>query len=158
VPKSNPKLPETAGFAAGTFLDGSVAYVGTGVTSTCYNEDLMPARLATVKTITNTGPGAYFECNGPIFANAAASYLKANANLKWVPAAMSNQTSVVGAIKVTGSYYSYWIGRINLTSSTGIVYQQIAKIHVYNGMFWYVREDGTQASANSSYEMLACNS
>jgi hypothetical protein len=32
----------------------------------------------------------------------AASYLKANDNLKWVPAAMGNQTSVVEAIKVAG--------------------------------------------------------
>jgi hypothetical protein len=42
-----------------------------------------------------------------------------------------------------------------LTSSTGVVYQQISKIHTYNGMFSYVQENGTQASANSSYEMLA---
>jgi hypothetical protein len=156
---TNPKIPETLGFSSGTYLDGSTIYVGTGInTAVCFNQDLLPTRLATVKTPSNSGPGAYMECTGGVFSNVNVKYLQADVNLKWVPANTANVNSVVGVVKVTGSYYGYYIGRVTLRALNGTSYKQVSKIHMDRGAvgMWYVTEQNAEGSTNS-FEVLACN-
>jgi hypothetical protein len=127
------------------------------VTTSCSSQDRIPARLATVSTPYNRGPGGYIECGLEYFSTNV-TFVEANPNLKWVPSNTSMLDTIVGPVRVSGSYCSYFIGRINLRSTRGVTYQTVSKLHVDKGMtgLWYITEFGSGTSA-SSYEVLACN-
>ncbi|KAG5668221.1 hypothetical protein PVAND_016169 [Polypedilum vanderplanki] len=158
-PTRNPLMPKNQGIpSAGIYFDGTAIYPGYSFTTECVNQDIIPARLSTVKSSVGA-VGAWMACGGDIFNGQNASFIKANANIKWVPSNIDNLNSVVGAILVRRSYYSYYIGRLNLTTSNGTVYQQVSKIHIDKGAsgLWYSKEDGTENFTNYDYEVLVCN-
>jgi hypothetical protein len=149
-------MPSGKGLIAGIYFDGTYSYVGTGASSECPNQDVIPARLA----LKGSGsPGAYMECTGEITSSTNASYVEKGANLKWVPVSTANLSSVVGAVVVQGSYFAYNIGRVNLTSTARKLYQQVSKVHIDKGTtgMWYVQQDGTSVKTDTGFEVLACN-
>jgi hypothetical protein len=156
-PSKSPSTPATHNaFIAGTYLDNSTVYVGAGRANSCRRQMLIPARLSTATT--DRGPGAYIECNGPAFDDKRAAFLPSNPNLRWIPTTTESVTKVVGAVVIKTGDFGFYIGRINLTSSSGFKYQQVSKIHIDNGhsSFWYVSEMGEQKNADDGYEVLTC--
>jgi hypothetical protein len=119
----------------------------------------MPARLATVKTATNKGPGAYMECTNANYNATGALYIEFSANLKWILTSDGVLGSLIGAVTLQGSFYNYYFGRINETARSGTKYTQVSKVYVdETSSFWYETEMESRASATRGYEVLVCNS
>ncbi|KAG5668205.1 hypothetical protein PVAND_016154 [Polypedilum vanderplanki] len=155
-PKKYPKLPETKGFLAGKYFDNSTIYVGTGNSDVCKHQPNTPGRIST-STI-GKGAGSYIECSGEHFDDKTPAYLANHPNLRWVKADITILSSLTGAVAIKSGDFGFFIGRINLTASNGMIYQQVSKLHVDNGAqgLWYINEDGSTASTDNGYEVLVC--
>ncbi|KAG5667658.1 hypothetical protein PVAND_015631 [Polypedilum vanderplanki] len=151
----NPNLPANKGVYAGTYFDGNAIYIGVGTTTSCSNQNSMPARLISSKR----GSAAFMECSGSeIMDSKNPLYLQANPKLQWVSASDATLNSIGGAVIHKGNYYSYYFGRINLTATNGVVYQQVSKVYIDNNQkgFVYTTQSGSSATASSGYEVLTC--
>ncbi|KAG5669553.1 hypothetical protein PVAND_017440 [Polypedilum vanderplanki] len=153
----NPNAPAIFnGLSAGTYLDGSSAYVGIGTNynmSACIGQQNIPGRISIVNN-----PGVYMSCGNYLFDNKTPQYLRNNPSLKWVPTSDKNIASVNGKISTGLGPYHFYIGRYNLTSSSFIPYSVVSKIHYDNGAsgFYYVQANGAEGHPTSGYEVLVC--
>jgi hypothetical protein len=152
-PMRAPKAPEKDGFVAGTYFDGGKLYAGTGKTTQCPGQPIMPARIAT------SFPAAYMDCLGrEMIDYRTASYVQAHADLKWVATNTSKMMNVSNAVVLKGVSYNFFIGRVNLTDLRGKKYQTVSKVHCgngTNGMFYWSPFKG-EVYTTSGFEILTC--
>ncbi|KAG5669554.1 hypothetical protein PVAND_017441 [Polypedilum vanderplanki] len=152
----NPTAPQTFNaFTAGTYLDGSSAYVGIGNNhqSSCPGQQNIPGRISIVNN-----PGVYMSCATVLFDNKTPQYLRNNPSLKWVLTSDATIASVKGKISTGLGPFHFYIGRHNDTTSTGTSYSVVSKIHYDNGAsgFYYVQANGAEGHPTSGYEVLVC--
>jgi hypothetical protein len=145
-------------FSTGTYLDDTLAYVGTGNLTNCGSQTFLPGRATRSGNL--QGPGVYVECNGEHHVTNSATYLEDHYDLMWVRADQNNASNVLFAIKIKGDVDSdgYFIGRVNLTSSNSTSYTQVGKVHIDNGKsnMWYANTDQLGQSADAAFEVLIC--
>jgi hypothetical protein len=158
-PRVSPNLPAKDGTIAGTYIDGTIAYVGiahtTPANNYCGNQRMLPARVTTDAT----APGAYGECGPVQYDGVAAQYLVNDPNFKWVPATQATVPTIQnGVLFDTGTGYMIMYGRINLTSSKGVVYTVVSKVHLdhYATKMYFNNELGQAATATTGFEVLTC--
>jgi len=139
--------PSKDGFSAGTYIDGSTIYAGTGNFSQCFGQNPGPARVSSL--------GAYMTCGlsatGEYSDSASAQYYVQTPDLMWVPTTASAASSVKGAIVVAPGFY---VGRKFMPSLNG-TYQQVGKIQ--SGSFYYKtpgRND--ERTFGGEIDVLAC--
>lgn len=139
-------------FSAGVFVDGSVNYVGYGDVTGPFNSEVRaPGRISVVAPA-----GSYVsKCNEPIFDVKTHYYLLNHAGLMWNAATASKLTAIKNLVLVQGSTTAFYEGRINLTSSSGVNYTQVGKIH--GSLLKSMYTVGTsEASTTSGVEVLNC--
>jgi hypothetical protein len=111
-PKTNPNAPAADGHNAGTFLDGSIAYVGIAHTlpNYCVNQNTLPARVTT----NPTSAGAHGECVTDQYDAIAPWYLKDDPNFVWVPTTKDTVLTVPhGVTYNTGTGFIFNYGRFS---------------------------------------------
>lgn len=140
--------PTKDGFSAGTYIDGSPIFAGTGNFAQCGGQNPGPARIS-------TSNGAYMSCgsapNGEFNDASNAQYYVSTPDLVWVPTTAAAASSVKGAISVAPGFY---VGRKFMPSLNG-TYQQVGKIQ--SGNFFYKtpgRND--ERTFGGEIDVLAC--
>ena len=140
--------PSVDGIFAGTYIDGSTIYAGTGNFNQCAGQNPGPARVS-------SGSGAYMSCstasNGEFNDASSAQYYVKTPDLMWVPTTASAASSVKGAIVVAPGFY---VGRKFMPALNG-TYQQVGKIQ--SGSFYYKtpgRND--ERTFGGEIDVLAC--
>lgn len=153
--------PDLNGFAAGTYLDGSTIYAGSGSFPSCYNAVKIGARIQTSKS--NFAPGAYLPCDlsptGEFFDNSTnAQYFYNHPNLQWVPTTADKARFVPGVFPVGPSWY---LARILQTSANG-TYTQVGFVDIGQIIMLYRIPTNPATSARQSkggaisIDVLAC--
>lgn len=101
--------PSSNGFSAGTYVDGSQAYVGVSDNSQapCI-EPVNPSRIS----VNPAAPGGYVSCLSAVYKPNNNLYLREHPNLLWVPATTDNAQNIPSALKVTGNGITLIFGRI----------------------------------------------
>lgn len=144
--------PVQSGFAAGMFLDNSVNYVGYGdISGPCSSEVRAPGRVTVVAPA-----GSYVsKCQGPIFDAKTPYYLLNHAGLRWNAATSTTLSGIKNLVKVQGTTTVFYVGRVNLTTSGGVKYTQVGKVHgTLNKIMYSVGT--TEVSETSGFEALSC--
>lgn len=141
--------PETKGFVAGLYKDGSPAYVGYGSNGLC-SKDKMPGRITTDLA----KPGIYTPCDGDQFDSANVYYMLNHTNLVWKTTDSDAMRTLPGALTLvssSGQPFMYGRNKIN-------TYTQLGKVHNGNDLFgyWYT-QDGKEYNTKSGYDVLTCD-
>jgi hypothetical protein len=148
-----PKEPVGRALSGGTYVDGSEAYVGIGVTRACSTQTNIPGRIST----TVGSAGVHIVCGNAILVdNLFPSYLEYNPRLTWVN--VKRVTSRMNVVTSNGGFFKYHIGRINLTASdTNISYQQIGQVYTDNNIVGIRYVNGLDVQTKTAdYDVLVC--
>jgi hypothetical protein len=86
--------------------------------------------------------------------------MRAAPNFDWAEATNVTVSTIENAVvfnTTTGFYFMY--GRINLTSSAGVEYTQVSKVHVNQHFigFYYKDEQNVTIVATQDFEVLTCD-
>jgi hypothetical protein len=158
-PKTNPNAPAIDGHNAGTYLDGTVAYVGiahtTPTNNYCNNEVTVPARVTTKAA----APGAYGECATEMYDGVNPWYMKDHPGFKWVPATTATVPTIPYRVTYdTGTNYFFVFGRMVVTSLNGTKYTVVSKVHLdhFPVVLFFLDETNKVVMAASGFEVLTC--
>jgi hypothetical protein len=157
-PRTNPNAPAFDGHNAGTFLDGSVAFVGIAHTlpanNNCFKQQTLPARVTT----NPTAPGAHGECVTDQYDGIAPWYLRDDPNFVWVPTTKDTVFTVPNRVTYnTGTGFIFNYGRTLVTSSNGTKYTVVSKVHLdhYQSVLFYLN-DANKVIQGYNFEVLTC--
>lgn len=141
---NDPDGEKYPGFKSGVTKDGSILYVGTGVSEECDGDS--PARISS----NNDDKGAYCQCFSikEYFDNKDAKYFLDHPKLKWVP------TNATGYKKIEGTLWAWQnsIGRVTLSSGLGKIFHQIGAIRDNQICYW----QNEVVCEVGSFDILAC--
>ncbi|XP_070505498.1 uncharacterized protein [Chironomus tepperi] len=138
------------GFSAGTFSDGSQAYVGHAINAACAGEYNCPARLS----VTGSKQGAFMACQNQHHDMVGMRFLLNHPDLKWIRPDTDNLMVYKNLVKVSSTQkYLFHIGRYNLTNPYGSTYTVVSKVYGNNVMSYSLGNGHTNVNHP---EILSC--